>query len=69
MLYRFLYQLYVAIDANFKLKAKNRGAEAVVLSDGFAYIVQDTDYAVHLSKSTNDKNEVSLILCYPRHWA
>jgi hypothetical protein len=69
MLYRFLYQLYVAIDANFKLKAKNRGAEAVVLSDGFAYIVQDTDYAAHLSKSTNDKNEVSLILCYPRHWA
>ena len=69
MLYRFLYQLYVAIDANFKLKAKNRGADAVVLSDGFAYIVQDADYAAHLSKSTDDKNKVSLILCCPRCWA
>ena len=56
--YRFLYQLYIAIDANFKLKAKNRGAEAVILSDGYAYVVQDTDYSSHLSKNTDDMTEV-----------
>ena len=56
--YRFLYQLYIAIDANFKLKAKNRGTEAVPLSDGYAYIVQDADYASHLSKNTDDMTEV-----------
>jgi hypothetical protein len=56
--YRFLYQLYIAIDANFKLKAKNRGAKAVMLSDGYAYVVQDTDYAHHLSKNADDMKEV-----------
>jgi hypothetical protein len=58
MFYRFLYQLYIAIDANFKLKAKNRGAEGVVLSDGCAYMVQDADYASHLSENTDDMKEV-----------
>jgi hypothetical protein len=58
MFHRFLYQLYVAIDANFKLKAKNRGAKAVILSDGYGYVVQDTDYARHLSENTDDMKEV-----------
>jgi hypothetical protein len=64
--HRFLYQLYVAIDANFKLKAKNRGAKAVVLSDGYGYVVQDADYACHLSKNTDDMKEVSSVLPYFR---
>jgi hypothetical protein len=55
---RFLYQLYIAIDANFKLKAKNRGAKAVNISDGYAYFVQDADYVAHLSKNTDDMKEV-----------
>ena len=56
--YRFLYQLYITIDANFKLKAKNWGAKAVPLSDSYAYIVQDADYASHLSKNTDNMTEV-----------
>ena len=60
MFHRFLYQLYVAIDANFKLKAKNRGAKAVMLSDGYAYFVQDADYVRHLSENTDDMKEVRL---------
>jgi hypothetical protein len=69
MLYRFLYQLYVAIDANFKLKAKNRGTKAVMLSDGYAYIVQDADYASHLSKSMDDMKEVQSMLVLFLAWA
>jgi nitrate reductase alpha subunit len=60
MLYRFLYQLYIAIDANFKLKAKSQGAKAVMLSDSYTYIVQDADYASHLSESTDDMLALSL---------
>jgi hypothetical protein len=73
MFHRFLYQLYVAIDANFKLKAKNRGAKAVMFSDGYAYIVQDADYASHLSKNTDDMKEVrstlalGLAVCFILH--
>ena len=62
MFHRFLYQLYVAIDVNFKLKAKNRGMKAVKLSDGYAYFVQDADYAHHLSKNTDDIKEVRSML-------
>jgi len=69
MLYRFLYQLYVAIDANFKLKAKNRGTKAVMLSDSYAYIVQDADYASHLSKSMDDMKEVQSMLALFLAWA
>ena len=62
MFHRFLYQLYVAIDANFKLKAKNRGAKVVKLSDGYAYFMQNADYAHHLSENTDDMKEVRLTL-------
>jgi hypothetical protein len=68
MFHRFLYQLYVAIDANFKLKAKNRGANAVTLSDGYAYIVQETDYTNHLSKNSKDLKEVGSILALSLAW-
>jgi hypothetical protein len=67
MFHRFLYQLYVAIDANFKLKAKDRGAKAVMLSDGYAYVVQDTDYDHHL-KSAEDMKEVRSLLALSLPW-
>jgi hypothetical protein len=66
--FRFLYQLYVAIDANFKLKAKNRGAKAIMFSDGYAYIVRDADYARHLSENTDDMKEVRLMPRCLRHY-
>lgn len=33
-----------------------------MFSDGYAYIVQDADYAQHLLENTNDMKEVKLIL-------
>ena len=64
MFQRFLYQLYVVIDVNFELKAKNQGATAIMLSDGYAYIVQDANYVCHLSENTDDMKEVRLTFAH-----
>jgi hypothetical protein len=58
---RFMYSLLLAIDANFKLKHKNRKFNDVPLADGFAYFVQSEAYMNHLSQH-DDPKEVCLIL-------
>jgi hypothetical protein len=46
---RFLYLLYIAVDANFKLKGKERGLKDVELTPGWgAYVPQD-EYTAHIS--------------------
>ncbi|KZV60704.1 hypothetical protein PENSPDRAFT_694042 [Peniophora sp. CONT] len=51
--YRFLYALYIAIDANFKLKLKDRIAKSVPLADGWSFLVASAPYATHLRENTD----------------
>ncbi|EAU86991.2 hypothetical protein CC1G_08462 [Coprinopsis cinerea okayama7 len=44
----FLYTLFVAVDANFKLKGKNRGFSDIELLPGLAYFVEENKYQNHL---------------------
>lgn len=44
ILVRFLYELTLAIDANFRLKRKKRNFPDLPLGDGTAYIVKDSPY-------------------------
>lgn len=60
---RWLHALYLAIDANFRLKLKARGIEDPELGSGWAYFVEQTDYEKHLRKHFDDK-EVCFILLY-----
>lgn len=56
---RFLYILYIAIDANFKLKGKDRGIKDVELMPGWAYFVREDEFQAHIAKYV-DQPEV----CY-----
>jgi hypothetical protein len=56
----YLDALHLTIDANFKLKRKNRSNHEVLLGDGFAYFGNSEDYAQHLTDH-KDPKEVSCI--------
>jgi hypothetical protein len=49
-LFRFLYTLFVAVDANFKLKNKERGIEDIELSAGGGCFVDTEPYEKHLEE-------------------
>jgi hypothetical protein len=46
----YLYTLFLAVDANFKLKRKNRGIEDLELAPGWASFVEEGRYQDHLKK-------------------
>ena len=54
---RHLYQLEIAIDANFKLKRKDRVSKAVDLADGKSYFVPTPEYIKHITENS-DMTEV-----------
>ena len=59
--YRYLYTLYLAIDANFKLKGKSRGISDVELMPGWALFVEEEEYQHYLADYV-DQPEVSALL-------
>ncbi|KZV68900.1 hypothetical protein PENSPDRAFT_581762 [Peniophora sp. CONT] len=63
---RFLYSLPVSLDANFKMRRKNRDLHEDALSDGFSYTVKTSTFLDHLSKF-NDTAEMKY--CKSTHQA
>ena len=59
--YRWLYTLYLSVDANFKLRLKDRGARDVYLGPGWAYVVEETKYKEHIKKFANTKEVCSFV--------
>ena len=57
--HRWLYSLFIAIDANFRLKLKTRGINDPELGSGLAYFVNAPKFEAHL-KSHVEEEEVSL---------
>ncbi len=64
--FRYLYQLALAIDANFRLKRKERGIQDKSLSNGLAYVVQSDTYQNFL-KAVPDYNEVPMQSIFCNH--
>ena len=56
--YRWLYSLFIAIDANFRLKLKSRGIKDPELGSGLAYFVNTQKFEAHL-KTHVDEGVVS----------
>ncbi|EIN08641.1 hypothetical protein PUNSTDRAFT_68926, partial [Punctularia strigosozonata HHB-11173 SS5] len=54
----WLYALFLAIDANFKLKLKDRSIQDVRFGSGWSYFVDSEEYLKHVGKAT-DAQEVS----------
>jgi hypothetical protein len=58
--FSWLYALFVAIDANFRLKCKDVSKDEVdpSLGDGWAYFVKHKDYKTYLTEHTSTVQEV-----------
>jgi len=54
-----LYSYFLAVDANFRLKLKNRGIKDPETGSGWSYFVGNKDYDKHISQKTIDM-EVNL---------
>ena len=57
---RFLYILYISIDANFKLKGKERNLKDIELMPGWGAYVPDDDFKDHIANHV-DEPEVGVI--------
>lgn len=55
-----MYVLFLMLDANFRLKSKDRGFEDIELSEGWSYFVPNSRYTGFMGKF-KDQNEVSRI--------
>lgn len=60
---RWLYALFVGIDANFRLKRKVVSGDIVDpgLSKGWAYFVNEKEYKAYLDENKGRNQEVMLI--------
>jgi hypothetical protein len=58
---RWMYAQFIAVDANFKLKLKNRKINDPELGSGWSYFVENSAYTNHVADNTQDQ-EVDHIL-------
>lgn len=64
LLCRFLYTLALSLDANFRLKRKDRRGEDIWLGDGRAYCVADLPFNAHITSSQHAVEERDFVwLC------
>ena len=61
-MFSWLYSLFLAIDANFRLKQKDRAIRDPELGQGLAYFVNMVKFQKLLTNSTQ-KEEVSPFTC------
>ena len=62
---RWLYSLFIAIDANFRLRLKTRGISDPELGSGLAYFVNAGKFEAHLKNHINE-GDVSIFYFYVR---
>ncbi|RDX40776.1 hypothetical protein OH76DRAFT_1489992 [Lentinus brumalis] len=54
---RWLYTLFLMLDANFRAKCKARGLDPFELGPGWSYFVEETGYQAHLKRCGAQKEE------------
>ena len=55
--FRWIYALFLAIDANFRLKLKARGIKDPELGTGLAYFVDTTKFQEHIKNHSHEEDE------------
>ena len=53
---RWIYAQFIAIDANFKLKLKNRRINDPELGSGWSYFVENSAYTSHVAKNPHQED-------------
>lgn len=64
---RWKNTLFLGIDACFKLKLKDRGFEDPDLGTNLVYMVNNHDYAKHLSSTSADDHPETVSTKLPSH--
>jgi len=67
-LIRFLYILYISVDANFKLKGKERGLKDVELMPGWGPFVEESAYQNFLTNYVNQPEVSDHLLRFFQHF-
>ncbi|KAA1479985.1 hypothetical protein DENSPDRAFT_789779, partial [Dentipellis sp. KUC8613] len=57
-LHRFLYTVFLSMDANFKLKLKNHKYQDIELAPGWAYFVEESLYQAYLATHEDEDEEI-----------
>ncbi|KAH6903662.1 hypothetical protein BKA70DRAFT_1227593 [Coprinopsis sp. MPI-PUGE-AT-0042] len=57
----FIYTLFLAMDANFKLKGKDRGITDLELAPGWAYCVNEHKYQEYISQFVDEKEHDAVV--------
>ena len=52
---RWLYTLYLMIDANFRARCKDRGFDDIELAPGWSYYVEEKAYQKHIAACAGQK--------------
>lgn len=65
---RWLYCLFLAIDANFRLKLKSRGIGDPELGTGLAYFVDTTKFQKHLKNHVDEEDVSQMCLSDFKHF-
>jgi len=55
-LFRWIYAQFIAVDANFKLKLKNRRIEDPELGSGWSYFVENSQYTRHVARNPHERD-------------
>lgn len=53
--FRWIYAQFIALDANFKLKLKNRQIHDPELGSGWSYFVENSAYVHHVASNPNER--------------
>ena len=53
---RWIYAQFIAVDANFRLKSKNRQIKDPELGSGWSYFVENTAYTRHVANNPHEKD-------------
>jgi len=53
---RWIYAQFVAVDANFRLKSKNRQIKDPELGSGWSYFVENKAYSQHVAGNSREED-------------
>ena len=61
--FRWLYSLFLAVDANFRLKQKDVSSDRrdCSLSSGWSYFVENESYKEHLARYKGESEPVNFV--------
>jgi hypothetical protein len=65
--HRWIYALFLAIDACFRLKLKDRGIDDARLGSGWSYFVNNEEYHAHLASASNAASVCQHSLLIPKY--